>query len=87
MDNLPARRRRDIESRRSARPDDDDRRLPNGLIVIAPVALFAASVACFALSVLMVADPLRALAILLLALSAVTFVAMPLVMMRRRDRR
>jgi curved DNA-binding protein CbpA len=56
------------------------------LVVLIPVALFALSVAAFAFSLMSQSGSVMALALVLLPIAGVTFMAMPLVAMMRRAR-
>ena len=55
--------------------------------MLLPVILLAASVACFALSMVMLAPGLQVLAVVLLPLAAVCFVLVPMTAIRRQARR
>lgn len=68
---------------------DIDERTPglrSQVVVLVPVALLGLSAASFALSLMMSAGPLMAVALLLLPVAGVGFVAAPLLMMRLNRR-
>jgi curved DNA-binding protein CbpA len=57
------------------------------LFVLLPVILLAASVGCFALSLVMLAPALQVLAVVLLPLAGLCFVLVPMTAIRRQARR
>ena len=57
------------------------------LFVLLPVILLAVSVACFALSLMMLAPALQVLAVVLLPLAGLCFVLVPMMSIRRHARR
>ena len=69
-------------------PDPEPRPYtPADAIVLVPAALLAVAVACFAFSTMTEAPVLLAMSVILLAVAAMTFVATPLLVLRRTVRR
>ena len=85
------------DERIGAEPEDEESDIPfvapeprsphRELFVLLPVILLAGSVACFALSLVMLAPGLQVLAVVLLPLAGLCFVLVPMMSIRRHARR